>query len=154
LGRWEVRGMGDGDGCLLSGGEGVRGGVVLTFFLYGLEGRRLRSFRSFFGFSLQIGINFDPSPQARVLLPQCLHFVSAVFLQICEFLLHLCLTVWDGGQIRGDARRSRGTNIRLLVHSSFATGENHLQRKTGTKGVRLVPHGGRQLFLQRTNKMS
>jgi len=26
--------------------------------------------------------------------------------------------------------------------------------KTGTKGVRLVSYGGRQLFLQRTNKMS
>jgi len=62
LGRWEVRGMGGGDGCLLSGGEGVRGGVVLAFFLCGLEGRRLRSFRGFFGFSLQIGISFDPSP--------------------------------------------------------------------------------------------
>jgi len=27
------------------------------------------------------------------------------------------------------------------------------REKTGTKGVRLVPHGGRQLFLQRTNKI-
>jgi len=63
-----VRGMGRGDGCLLSGGEGVRSGVVLTFFLCGLEGRRPRSFRGFLGFSLQIGINFDFSPQARVLL--------------------------------------------------------------------------------------
>jgi len=28
-----------------------------------------------------------------------------------------------------------------------AAGGNHLQRKMGTKGVRLVPHGGCQLFL-------
>jgi len=86
-------GMGRGNGCLLGGGEGVRGGIVFTFFLCGLEGRRLRSFRSFFGFSLQIGIRFDLSPQARVLLPQCLHFISVAFLQIREFLLHLCLAV-------------------------------------------------------------
>jgi len=60
--------MGRRNGCLLSGGEGVRSGVVLTFFLFGLEGRRLRNFRGFLGFPLQIGISFDPSPQARVLL--------------------------------------------------------------------------------------
>jgi len=80
--------------------------------------------------------------------------LSAAFLQICQLLLHLCLAVQDGGEVRGDASRSRGTNIRLLVHSNFAAGENHLRRKTGTKGVRLVPHCVRQLFLQRTNKMS
>ena len=57
--------------------------------------------------------------------------------------------ITPGGQIRGDARRSKGTSIRLLVHFSFATGGNHLQRKTGTKGVCLVPHGGHQLFLQK-----
>ena len=68
LSRWEVRGMGRGNGCLLSGGEGVRSRVVLAFFLYGLEGRRLCSFKGFLGFPLQIGISFDPSPQARVLL--------------------------------------------------------------------------------------
>jgi len=85
--------MGRGNGCLLGGGEGVRGGVVFTFFLCGLEGRMLHTFRSFFGFSLQIGVSLDPSPQARVLLPQCLHFISAAFLQTHEFLLHLCLAV-------------------------------------------------------------
>jgi len=30
---------GGNDGCLLSGGEGVRGGIVFTFFLVGLVGR-------------------------------------------------------------------------------------------------------------------
>jgi len=94
------------------------------------------------------------SPEARVLLSQCLYLISVAFPQICQHLLHLHLVVQDGGEVRGDASRSRGTSIRLLVHSSFATGGNHLQRKMGTKGVRLVPHGGRQLFLQRTNKMS
>ena len=68
LSRGEVRGMGRGNGCLLSGGEGVSSGVILAFFLCGLEGRRLCSFRGFLGFSLQIGISLDPSPQARVLL--------------------------------------------------------------------------------------
>jgi len=62
-------GMGGGSGCLLGGGECVRVGIVFTFFFYGLEGRRLHNFRSFFGFSLQIGISLDPSPQVRVLLP-------------------------------------------------------------------------------------
>jgi len=31
--------------------------------------------------------------------------------------------------------------------------ETIFREKTGTKGVRLVPHGGHQLFLQRTNKI-
>jgi len=36
--------MGGDDGCLLSGGEGVRGGVVFTFFLAGLVIQGLESF--------------------------------------------------------------------------------------------------------------
>jgi len=52
LTRWEVMGMGRSNGCLLGGGEGVRSGVVLAFFLCGLEGWGLRSFRGFLGFSL------------------------------------------------------------------------------------------------------
>jgi len=32
--------------------------------------------------------------------------------------------------------------------------ETTFREKMGTKGVRLVPHSGRQLFLQRTNKIS
>jgi len=60
--------MGRGNGCLLSGGEGVRSGVVFAFFLCGLEGRRPRNLRGFFGFPLQIGISFDLSPQARVIM--------------------------------------------------------------------------------------
>jgi len=31
--------------------------------------------------------------------------------------------------------------------------ETIFREKTATKGVRLVPHSGRQLFLQRTNKI-
>jgi len=61
-------GMGGGNGCLLGGGECVRGGIVFTFFLCRLESRRLHSFGGFFGFSLQIGISLDPSPEARVFL--------------------------------------------------------------------------------------
>ena len=49
-------GMGGGKGCLLGGGEGVGGGIVFTFFLCRLEGRRLHSFRGFFSFSLQVGV--------------------------------------------------------------------------------------------------
>jgi len=60
--------MGRGNGCLLSGDEGVRSGIVFAFFLRGLEGRRPCSFRGFLGFPLQVGISFDLSPQARVLL--------------------------------------------------------------------------------------
>jgi len=87
---WKVVGMGRGNGCLLGGGEGVEGGIVFTFFLCRLESRRLHSFRGFFGFSLQVGVRLDPSPEARVLLPQRLHFFSTALLQ---FLLHLCLAV-------------------------------------------------------------
>ena len=36
--------VGRDDGCLLSGGDGVRGEVVFTFFLAGLVGRGLRGF--------------------------------------------------------------------------------------------------------------
>jgi len=62
LSRWEVRGMGRGNGCFLSSGEGVRSGVVFAFFLRGLEGRRPCSFRRFLGFPLQVGISFNLSP--------------------------------------------------------------------------------------------
>jgi len=68
LTRWKVMGMGRGNRCLLGGGEGVRGGIVFTFFLCRLEGRGLHSFKGFFGFSLQVGVCLDPSPEARVLL--------------------------------------------------------------------------------------
>jgi len=151
---WEVNGVGRRDGCLLGGGEGVRGGVVFAFLLCRLEGRGRCGFRGFLGLSLQGGISLDLLPKARVLLSQHLHLIRAAFLQICQLLLHLRLAVQDGDEVRGDASRSRGTSIRLLVRSSFVDGGNHLWRKTGTKGVRLVPYGGRQLFLQRTNKMS
>ena len=89
--------MGGGDGCLLGGGEGVRGGVVFAFLLYGLEGQGPCSLKGFLGLSLQGGINFDLSPKARVLLSQRLHLISIAFLQICQFLLHLRLAVQDGG---------------------------------------------------------
>ena len=93
LTRWKVMGMGGGNGCLLGGGEGVGGRIVFTFFLCRLESRRLHNFRGFFGFSLQFWISLDPSPEAGVFLSQRLHFFSTVFLQISEFLLHLCLAI-------------------------------------------------------------
>ena len=43
-GRMDVCVMGRDDGCLLSGGEGVWGWVVLAFFLTGLVSRRLGGF--------------------------------------------------------------------------------------------------------------
>jgi len=89
--------VGGGNGCLLGGGEGVRGGVVFTFLLCGLEGWGPCSLRGFLGLSLQGRINFDLSPKARVLLPQRLYLISAAFLQICQLLLHLRLAVQDGG---------------------------------------------------------
>jgi len=89
--------MGRGNGCLLGDGEGVRGGVVFAFLFCGLEGWGPCSLRRLLGFSLQGGISFNFLPKARVLLPQRLHLISAAFLQICQFLLHLRLTVQDGG---------------------------------------------------------
>ena len=65
---WKVMGMCGGRGCLLGGGEGVEGGIVFTFFLCRLEGRRPHSFRGFFGFSFQVGVCLDLSPEAGVLL--------------------------------------------------------------------------------------
>jgi len=83
LSGWEVSGMGGRNGCLLDGGEGVKGGVVFAFLFCGLEGRGPCSLRRLLGLSLQGGINFDLSPKARVLLPQRLHLISVAFLQIC-----------------------------------------------------------------------
>jgi len=86
-------GMGGKDGCLLGSGEGMRSRVVFAFLLCGLEGRGPCNFRGFLGFSLQVGISFDLSPKARVLLSQRLYLVSTAFLQICQLLLHLHLAV-------------------------------------------------------------
>jgi len=86
LSGWEVSGMGGRNGCLLGGGEGVRGGVVFAFLLCGLEGPGPCSLKGFLGLFLQGGINFNLSPKARVLLPQRLHLINAAFLQICQFL--------------------------------------------------------------------
>jgi len=93
LGGGEVSGMGGGDGCLLGGGEGVRGGVVFAFFFCGLECRGPYSLRCLLGFSLLSGVGLDLSPEARIFLSQCLHFISATFLQVWQLLLHFGLTV-------------------------------------------------------------
>jgi len=69
LGGGEMSGMGGRNGCLLGGGEGVRGGVVFAFLFCGLECRGPCSLRRLLGFSFQDGINYDLSPKARVLLP-------------------------------------------------------------------------------------
>ena len=61
--------MGGRDGCLLGGGEGVRGGVVFALFFSGLEGRGPCSLRRLLGLSFQGGISFDLSPETRILLP-------------------------------------------------------------------------------------
>jgi len=97
LSGWKVSGVGGGDGCLLGGGKGVRGGVVFAFFLRGLEGWGPCDLKGIFGLSLQGRINLNLSPKARVLLSQRLHLVSTALLQICQLLLHLCLAVQDGG---------------------------------------------------------
>jgi len=68
LGGGEVSGMGGGNGCLLGGGESVRGGVVFAFFFCGLEGRGPCSLRRLLGFSFLGGIGFDLSLEARILL--------------------------------------------------------------------------------------
>jgi len=52
LSGWEVSGVGGGNGCLLGGGKGVRGGVVFAFLLYGLEDRGPCSLKGFLGLSL------------------------------------------------------------------------------------------------------
>ena len=101
-----MSGMGGGNGCLLGGSEDVRGGVVFTFFLCGLEGRGPCSLRCLLGFSLLSGIGLDLSPEARIFLSQCLHLISATFLQIYHLLLHFGLTVKDGSQIWGDVSGS------------------------------------------------
>ena len=86
-------GMGGRDRCLQGSGEGMRSGVVFAFLLCGLEGRGPCSFRGFFGFSFQVGISFNSSPKARVLLSQCLHLISTALFQVCQLLLHLRLAV-------------------------------------------------------------
>ena len=83
LSGWEVSGMDGGNGCLLGGGEGVRGGVVFAFLFCGLEGQGPCSLRRLLGLSLQGGFSFDLLLKARVLLSQRLHLISVAFLQIC-----------------------------------------------------------------------
>ena len=63
-----MSGMGGGNGCLLGGGEGVRGGVVFAFFFCGLEGREPCSLKRLLDFSFQGGISFDLSREVRILL--------------------------------------------------------------------------------------
>jgi len=60
VGRW--------NGCLLGGGEGVRGGVVFAFFFCGLEGQGPCSLRCLHGISLLSGISLNLSPEARIFL--------------------------------------------------------------------------------------
>jgi len=60
--------MGGGNECLLGGGEGVKGGVVFTFFFCGLEGQGPCSLKRLLGFSFLGGIDFNLSPEARILL--------------------------------------------------------------------------------------
>jgi len=60
--------MGGRNGCLLGGGEGLRGEVVFTFLFCRLEGREPCGLRGFLGLSLQGGIGFNLAPEARVLL--------------------------------------------------------------------------------------
>ena len=69
LGGWEVSGMGGGNGCLLGGSEGVRGGVVFPFLFCGLEGWGPCSLRHLLSFSFQGEVSLDLSPEARILLP-------------------------------------------------------------------------------------
>ena len=83
LSGWEVSGMDGRNGCLLGGGEGVRGGVVFVLLFCGLEGWGPCSLRHLLGLSLPGGISFDLSPKVRVFLPQRLHLISTAFLQIC-----------------------------------------------------------------------
>jgi len=97
LSGWKVSEVGGGDGCLLGGGEGMRGRVVFAFLLCGLEDWGPCSLRGFLGLSLQGRISLNLSPKARVLLPQRLHLINAAFLQICQLLLHLRLVVQDCG---------------------------------------------------------
>ena len=91
LTRWKVVGVGRGNGCLLGGGEGVGGGIVFTFFLCRLESRRLHSFRGFFGFSLQVGIRLDPSPEARV---SCLNASISSALRFFRSASSSCIFAW------------------------------------------------------------
>jgi len=67
---WELSGMGIRNGCLLGGGEGVKGGVVFALLFCGLEGRGPCSFRRLLSLSLQGGISLDLLPKARVFLSQ------------------------------------------------------------------------------------
>ena len=137
---WKVMGMGRGNGCLLGGGEGVGGGIVFTFFLCRLEGRRLHSFRGFFGFSLQVGVCLDPSSALRF-------FRSAS--SCCIFAWPSRMAAKSGVMLGGP----EGPASACLFAPALLRVKTIFREKTGTKGVPLVPHGGRQLFLQRTNKI-
>ena len=109
------RDMGDGEGgCMVSGkggcvvngcmvggkggcGEGVRGKVVLAFFLSWLTFRDLGVLLLF---ALLVGICFYPSFKSRVLLSQRLHLINVALLEVSELLLHFGLPFQDGSQVQ------------------------------------------------------
>jgi len=117
--------VGRDDGCLLSGGEGVWGGVVLAFFLIGLVSRGLGGFWRFLGLPFLGRVGLDLSSQPRVFLPQRFHLVNVVLSQVNEFVLYLGLAFKDGGQVLGDVSRRSRDRLRLLHDSSSATSKKN-----------------------------
>ena len=146
----DVCAVGRDDGCLLSGGEGVRGVVIFTFFLAGLVGRGLMGFWRFLAlpFLGRVSLNFPPQP--RVLLPKRFHLISIALLQVEEFLLHLGLAFKDGGQVWGCVCRHSKACLKVLHDSSSTTGGNYSRQCSDCwVNYYFMPHGGCQLFLRR-----
>jgi len=141
------------DGCLLSGGESVQGGIIFTFFLARLVDRGPGGFRWLLTLPLLGRVNFNLSPQPGVLLHKRLHLANTVLFQVGKFLLHLGLAYKDGGQVQGDVCRHSRTCLKVLHGFGSTTSGDHSRRCSNCL-VRycFVPHSGRQLFLRRINK--
>ena len=82
---------GGDDGCLLSGGEGVRGGVVFAFFLTGLVSWGLGGFRRFLSFPFLGRVSLDPSSHLQVSFLEPSTSSTLHFLRSTSFC---CILAW------------------------------------------------------------
>jgi len=117
--------VGGDDGCLLSGGESVWGGIIFTFFLAGLVGRELGGLRRLLTLPLLGRISFNLPPQPGVLLPKHFHLVNTALFQVGKFLLHFGLAFEDSDQVWGNICRHSRARLRVLHGPGSAAGGDH-----------------------------
>ena len=150
---WKVMRMGRGNGCLLGGGEGVGGGI------YSLSSSVGWKAGDFTASEVSLAFPFKLASASILLLRREFSCFSASISSALRFFRSAsscCIFAWPS-RIAAKLVLMLGGPEGLASACLFAPAllrvETIFREKLGTKGVRLVPHGGRQLFLQRTNKI-